>query len=128
MDSKMADEKHMLQLSELDEFCNEAYENAKIYKEKMKSWHDKHIAKKEFEAGQRVLLFNSRLKLFPMKLKSRWSEPFTMTKVFPYGGAKIMHPEKGTFKVNTQRLKPYFGGEFHVSKQAICLSTPEIVS
>ena len=49
----------MLQLSELDEFRNEAYENDRIYKEKMKAWHDKHIARKEFEAGQQVLLFNS---------------------------------------------------------------------
>ena len=72
MDSTLAEEKRMLQLSELDEFCNEAYENARIYKEKTKAWHDKHIMRKEFEAGQRVLLFNSRLKLFPGKLKSRW--------------------------------------------------------
>ena len=71
MDSKMAGEKRMLQLSELEEFCNEAYENVKIYKEKMKAWHDKHITMKEFESGQRALLFNSRLKLFPRKLKSR---------------------------------------------------------
>ena len=68
-----------------------------------------------------------RLKLFPRKLKSRWSGEFTVTQVFPYGGAKIMHLEKGTFKVNTQQLKPYFGGEFHASKQAIHPSTPKIV-
>ena len=59
MDSKMAGEKRMLQLIELEELRNEAYENAKIYKEKMKAWHDKHIVRKEFEVGQRVLLFNS---------------------------------------------------------------------
>ena len=128
MDSKVAGEKRMLQLSELDEFCNEVYENARIYKEKMKAWHDKHIIRKEFEAGQRVLLFNSRLKLFPGKLKSRWSGPFTVTQVFPHGGAKILHPEKGAFKVNTQRLKSYFEGEIHVNKQAIPLSVPEVVS
>ena len=127
MDSKMAIEKQMLQLNELEELRNEAYENAKIYKEKMKAWHDKHILRKEFEVGQWVLLVNSRLKLYPGKLKSRWSRPFTVTQVFPYGGAEIMHLEKGTLKLNTQRLKPYFGGEFHTSKQTICLSTPEIV-
>ena len=49
-----------------------------------------------------------------------------MTQVFSYGGVETMHPEKGTFKVNTQLLKPYFGGEFHASKQAIHLSTPKI--
>ena len=48
MDSKMAGKKHILQLSELEEFCNEAYENTKIYKEKTKAWHDKHIVRKEF--------------------------------------------------------------------------------
>ena len=51
MDSTVAGEKRMLQLSELDEFCNAAYENAQIYKEKMKAWHDKHIMRKEFKAG-----------------------------------------------------------------------------
>ena len=102
MDSKMAGEKRMLQLSELEEFRNEAYENVKIYKEKAKSWHDMHIARKELESGQRVFLFNSQLKLFPGKLKSRWSGPFTVTQVFPYGGVEIMHLKKETFKVNTQ--------------------------
>ena len=52
MDSKMASEKRILQLSELEEFRNKAYENAKIYKKKTKAWHNKHIARKEFEAGQ----------------------------------------------------------------------------
>ena len=127
IDSKVAGEKQMLQLSELDEFHNEAYENARIYKEKTKAWHDKHIIRKEFEAGQRVLLFNFRLKLFPGKLRSRWSEPFTVTQVFPHGGAEIMYPKKGTFKFNTQRLKPYFGGEIHANKQTFQLSIPKVV-
>ena len=117
----------MLQHSELDEFLNEAYENARIYKEKTKAWHDKHIVRKQFEPGQQVLLFNSRLKLFPGKLKSKWLVPFTVVQVFPYGGFEILHPEKGQFKVNAQRLKPYFGGEFHASDQAIHMSTLEIV-
>ena len=127
MDSTLAGEKRLLQLSELDEFRNESYENARIYKEKTKAWHDKHIAKKEFEAGQQVLLFNSGLKLFPGKLKSRGSGPFTVTEVFPHGGAEVTHPEKGTFTVNTQRLKPYFGGEFHADKQIIPLTASDEV-
>ena len=116
MDSTLAGEKRLLQLSELDEFRNEAYLNARIYKENTKAWHDKHITGKEFEAEQQVLLFNSRIKLFPGKLKSRWSGPFTVTKVFSHGGAEVTHPEKGTFTVTTQRLKPYFGDEFHADK------------
>ena len=122
MDSTLVGEKRLVQLSELDEFRNEAYENARIYKEKTKAWHDKHITRKEFTIGQQVLLFNSRLKLFPGKLKSRWSGPFTVTKVFSHGGAEVTHPEKGTFTVTTQRLKLYYGGEFPTDKQIIPLT------
>ena len=127
MDNTLAGEKRLLQLSELDEFRNEAYENAYIYKERTKAWHDKHITRKEFEAGQQVLLFNSRLKLFPRKLKSRWLGPYTVTKIFPHGGAEVTHSEKGTFTVNTQRLKPYFGGELHADKQTIPLTASDKV-
>ncbi|KAI5349902.1 hypothetical protein L3X38_002793 [Prunus dulcis] len=101
-------EKRMLQLNEMDEFHNEAYENAKIYKERTKAWHDKHIVRKEFHAGQKVLLFNSRLKLYPGKLHSRWSGPFTFVQVFPYGAVEIRNEATTTmFKVNGQRLKLY---------------------
>ena len=79
MDSKVAGEKCVLQLNELEEFRNEAYVNAKIYKEKTKVWHDKHIVRKEFESSKRVLIFNPRLKLFLGKLKLRWSRPFIVT-------------------------------------------------
>ena len=122
MDSTLAGEKRLLQLSELDEFRNEAYENARIYKEKTKAWHDKHITRKDFTAGQQVLLFSSRLKLFSGKLKSRWSGPFTVTKVFLHGGVEVTYPEKDTFIVTTQWLKSYFGGEFQADKQIIPLT------
>ena len=94
--------------------------------------HGQYISWREEDAtaqlaGQQVLLFNSRLKLFPEKLKSRWSGPFTVTQVFPHGGAAITHLEKGTFKVNTQRLKSYFGGEFLANKRTFPLNTPEEV-
>nr|XP_009763076.1 PREDICTED: uncharacterized protein LOC104215035 [Nicotiana sylvestris] len=65
MDGDLAGEKRLLQLDELEEFRLHAYENAKLYKEKTKRWHDKHIQHREFKPGQEVLLFNSRLKLFP---------------------------------------------------------------
>ena len=71
MDLQAEGEKRLLQLNELGEFRNEAYENAKIYKEKTKAWHDKHLVRKELESGLQVLLFKSRLKLFLGKLKSR---------------------------------------------------------
>ena len=108
MDLKAAGEKRLLQLSELEKFRFDAYENARLYKERTKRWHDKHIQKRNFEIGQQVLLFNSRLKLFPEKLKSRWSGPFTVTQVYPYGAVEVSSEATSAFKVNGQCLKPYF--------------------
>ena len=125
MDRKLAEEKRLLQLNELDEFRNEAYENARISKEKTKEWPDKHIMRREFAPGQQVLLFNSRLQLFPSKLKSKWSGPFTVVQLFPYGGVEILHPNKGQFKVNAQRLELYFGGAFLIKKQDTALGITE---
>ena len=63
MDFEAAGTKRKMQLSELDEWREKAYHNAKIYKERTKIWHDKRI-KKEFAPRDKVLLFNSRVKLF----------------------------------------------------------------
>ncbi|XP_071921868.1 uncharacterized protein [Coffea arabica] len=111
MDFNLAGEKRLLELNELEEHRLHAYENAKIYKEKIKYWHDKHIIPKQFQVGQNVLLFNSRLRLFPGKLKSRWSGPFEVTQVFPYGAVEIKGENGAPFKVNGQRLKLYLAGE-----------------
>ena len=81
-DFKVAKEKRLLQIIELEELRNEAYDNARIYKDKTKNWHDQKIMRKEFRVGELVLLYNSRLKLFPRKLKSRWSGPY---KINPRG-------------------------------------------
>ena len=69
---EMAGKKRMLQLNELNELRQNAYDSSRIYKEKTKAWHDKHLIHNELKPGQQVLRFNSRLKLFPGKLKSRW--------------------------------------------------------
>ena len=84
-DLKEASEKRLRQLNELEEMRNDLYENAKIYKEKTKKWHDKHLLRKEFKVGDKVLIFNSKLNLFSGKLRSRWSRPITVTSVTPYG-------------------------------------------
>lgn len=124
-DMQSTGEERLLQLNELEEFRNEAYENSKLYKERTKRWHDKHIFRREFKIGQKVLLYNSRLKLFPGKLRSRWSCPFTVTQVFPYGTVEVVHDTDGTFKVNGQRLKPYFEGGYNKHKTTIELHPPE---
>ena len=79
----------MLQLNELDELRHNAYDSSRIYKEKTKACHDKHLLHNELKPRQKVLLFNSWLKFFPGKIKSRWSEPFVNTKVFPYGSVEL---------------------------------------
>ena len=89
----------------------DAYENAKIYKERTKRWHDKHLQKKEFKKGDMVLLFNSRLKFFPGKLKSRWSGPFKIKQFFPHGAVELLTKDNETFKVNGQHLKLYHSEE-----------------
>ena len=83
-DFQDAKEKRLLQMNELEELRNEAYDNARIYKEKTKRWHDQKILR-EFKAGEQVLLYNSRLKLFPGKLKSRWNGPYTVLTSTPFG-------------------------------------------
>ncbi|XP_021760179.1 uncharacterized protein LOC110725007 [Chenopodium quinoa] len=110
MKLKTAGAKGLLQLIKLEEFRLDAYESAKTYKEKTKLWHEKHINHKTFEVGQKVLLFNSRLKLFPGKLRSRWSGPFAVVKVYPYGAVETQGKSE-VFKVNGQQLKPYLVDE-----------------
>ena len=82
-DFQVAKEKRLLQMNELEELRNEAYDNAKIYKDKTKKWHHQKILRREFKVGELVLLYNSKLKSFLGKLKSRWSGPYTMLKVHP---------------------------------------------
>ncbi|GJV62797.1 reverse transcriptase domain-containing protein [Tanacetum coccineum] len=107
-DLKTAGDHRKLQLNELRD---QAYENSLIYKERMKKLHDSKIKNRIFNVGDRVLLFNSRLKIFLGKLKTCWSGPFTITKVFPYGTIKLSHPDGPNFKVNGHRVKHYFGGD-----------------
>ncbi|CAN6679646.1 unnamed protein product [Malus baccata var. baccata] len=103
MDIDAAGIHRKLQLNELEEIRNEAYENAIIYKEKTKATHDKMICGRTFSIGQKVLLFNSR------KLRSKWIGPFVITNVFPHGAVQIQSLKTGhEFKVNGHRLKPYY--------------------
>ncbi|GJS04095.1 reverse transcriptase domain-containing protein [Tanacetum coccineum] len=74
-------------------------------------WALKHTNFDIKTAGDRVLLFNSRLKIFSGKLKTRWSGPFTVTQVFPYGTVELSQNSRPNFKVNGHRLKHYFGGD-----------------
>ncbi|GJX88838.1 reverse transcriptase domain-containing protein [Tanacetum coccineum] len=110
-DVQTAGDHRKVQLNELNELRDQAYENSLIYKEKTKRIHDAKIKNRVFNVGDRVLLFNSRLKIFSGKLKSRWSGPFTITQVFPYGTVELSQANGPNFKVNGHRVKHYFGGD-----------------
>nr|GEV39583.1 reverse transcriptase domain-containing protein [Tanacetum cinerariifolium] len=88
-DLQTASDHHRIQLNELIELRDQAYENSVIYKEKTKRIHDSKIQHCVFNVGDRVLLFNSRLKIFSGMLKTRWSGSFTITQVFPYGTVEL---------------------------------------
>nr|GEV28221.1 reverse transcriptase domain-containing protein [Tanacetum cinerariifolium] len=97
-----------VKLNELNELHDQAYENSLIYKEKTKRLHDSKIKDRVFNVGDRVLLFNSRLNIFLGKLKTRWSGPFTITHVFPYGTVELSQTDGPNFKVNGHRQKHYY--------------------
>jgi hypothetical protein len=111
-DFKLAGKKRLLDLSSLDEWRNEAYENARLFKEKVKQWHDKRILKREFHVGEKVLLYRSRLRFFAGKLLSKWEGPFVIVEVYRSGAIKIASLEYDTAQVvNGQRLKHYIAGD-----------------
>ncbi|GKC71457.1 retrovirus-related pol polyprotein from transposon TNT 1-94, partial [Tanacetum coccineum] len=108
---KTAGDHRKVQMNELNELRDQAYENSLIYKEKTKRIHDSKIKNRVFNVGHRVLLFNSRLKIFSGKLKTRWTGPFIVAQVFPYGTVELSQTDGPNFKVNSHRLKHYFGGD-----------------
>ena len=111
-DFQAVKEKRLLQLNELEEMRNEAYDNARIYKDKTKKWHDQKILRKEFRVGDQV-------KLFLGKLKSRWSGPCTVVIVIPFGAVTLKTNYGDEFKVNVQRLKHYLVGRSNEEESQI---------
>jgi len=106
-DLTTAGEERKLSLAELDEIRWKAYDNTCLSKERAKFFHDKLIHRKQFSPGQKVLLYDSHLYLFPGKLRSRWIGPFVVIKVFSHGTVEIRDRTKDqVFKVNGYRLKP----------------------
>ncbi|RVW62666.1 Pro-Pol polyprotein [Vitis vinifera] len=91
MDLIRAGEKRYLDLNEMEELRNDAYINSKVAKQRMKKWHDQLISNKEFQKGQRVLLYDTRLHIFPGKLKSRWIGPFIIHQVYANGVVELLN-------------------------------------
>ncbi|KAL0846988.1 hypothetical protein Bca101_020234 [Brassica carinata] len=107
-DIKTAAERRLIQLNELDEIRHLAYESSKLYKERTKAYYEKKIVSWHFAANDQVLLYNSQLTLFPGKLRSRWSGPFTVTVARPNGAITHMNDKGEEFMVNGQRVKHYW--------------------
>ena len=101
MDLNQVGQKRYMDIIELEEWRDAAYENAKKY-------HDKRLRGKQFAPGMKVLLYNTRLKFFPGKLRSRWNGPYEVIQAFPYGAMELEDPvTRQKFKVNGKRVKPY---------------------
>jgi hypothetical protein len=126
-DFKLVGKKMLLDLSFLDEWRNEAYENARLYKEKVKQWHDKRILKREFHVGEKVLLYRSRLIFFARKLLSKWEGPYVIKEVYRSGAIKIASLKDDTTQVvNGQRLKDYIAGDsYNGDVDVIQMVSPE---
>ncbi|RDX94457.1 hypothetical protein CR513_23153, partial [Mucuna pruriens] len=116
-----AGKQRKFQLQELDELRLEAYKNSRIYKQK--------ILRKEFQVGQKVLLFNSRLKLIVGKLRSRWNGPFVIINIFPYGAVELKDEHtNSTFQVNGHQIKVYHEGPAPIVGDMETISLMELAS
>ncbi|XP_076947941.1 uncharacterized protein LOC143620027 [Bidens hawaiensis] len=114
MDYHEAGKLRKLKLSELEEIRDEAYECASAYKEKLKMVHDAKIRNKTFKVGQKVWLYNSRLKLFPGKLKSKWMGPYVKSREGGSGAALTCKEEtEGTGDEGENRRKMNSVAEDH---------------
>jgi len=101
-----------LQVRESEEIHLEAYDNSMIYKGKAKAFHDAKLGRKEFLVGEKVFLFNSKLKFFPGKLNSRWRGPFMVVKTYSHSAVEIKSfATNKIFKVNGYRLKHFYEGD-----------------
>ena len=106
MDLQSAGIKQQIQLAKLDEWREKAYHSSKLYKEQTKRWHDKRIKIKQFKAGDKVLLFNSRIRLFGHgKLRSKWEGTFLVLNTVDHGAITLQDDDENVFKANGQRLK-----------------------
>ncbi|XP_022019160.1 uncharacterized protein LOC110919190 [Helianthus annuus] len=119
LDLNEAASKRFFQIHELEALRDAAYDRSWSIKENTKALHDRKLRKlKEFRVGDKVLLFNSRLKLITGKLKSRWSGPYVVKEVFPYRTVELFDEvDGGSWKLNIHRLKHYLGGPIETTEE-----------
>ena len=116
MDVKLIGRNHQKQIAKLEEWREKAYHSAKLYKERTKRWQDHRIQQKEFKEGDKVLLFNSWVKLFDEgKLRSKWQGPYTVINTSPHGAITIQDNDDNIFKVNSQHLKVFLEPSYNTN-------------
>ena len=127
-DLKATVEKHLLDIHSLNELRNEAYENARIFKEKVKRWHDRKIENKEFKQGDKVSLYNSHLNLFAGKLRSKWEGPYDVDEAYPLGAVNLKgQTPSSSWIVNGQRLKHYRANEVNTVELTYVMTAEEFI-
>ena len=89
-----------------------------------KPFMTKKIILRKFAEGDKVLLFNSKLKIFPGKLRSKWSGPFVIMEMRPNGSAILWDNNGKPFSTNGQRLKPYLAHSTLEEGTAVPLTDP----
>ncbi|XP_074299411.1 uncharacterized protein LOC141630502 [Silene latifolia] len=102
----------------------EAYESSKIYKDQTNKWHDAKVVKKDVSVGDLVLLFKSRVKVFPGQLRSCLSGPFKVTHISAYGAFELWSEDGQSFKVNGQRVRRYYNGDEQGTIEVLYLGEP----
>ena len=124
MDLSRTGMKRFLDLNKMEELRNDAYNNSNIAKQILKRWHDQLISRKQFQKWKRVLLYDSKLHIFPGKLKSRWIGLFTIHQVHWNGVVELLNSNNtGSFKVNGHHLKPFMK-PFSWNKEEITFLEP----
>ena len=112
MDLQLVGIKRQIQLAGLDVWREKEYHSSKLYKECTKCWHDKRIKIKQFKAGDKVLLFSTRIRLFSHgKLRSKWEGPYLVLDAADHGAVTLQDDDRNIFKVNGQRLKVFLEQE-----------------
>ncbi|GKC49390.1 DNA-directed DNA polymerase, partial [Tanacetum coccineum] len=120
MELEAAAKNRFMELNELMELRDGAYENTRIYKERTKKWHDSRLrGDKDFKVGDKVLLFNSRLRMHLGKLKSKWYGPNVVETVYPYRTVEITDKNRTSLKVNWHRLKKYYDGRINMDDKEV---------
>ncbi|KAL1559483.1 hypothetical protein AAHA92_09820 [Salvia divinorum] len=106
------------------EFRMEAYDSSSTYTERIKAYHDKMISPRELTLGDVVLLHNSRLSLFPGKLKSKWTGPYMIKKIYDSGTIELLAPDDILFQANGHRVKKFYNSDKVMEEDEISLEEP----